>query len=112
MVAGSDRIHEFQALADKYNGTKEYEYKSVKVVSSGERDPDAEGVAGMSASKMREMAKNNDFRSFKSGITSLSDSDSKNPLYKLSDDSFTVLLPVLSVKPLFNPIAIIVFFPS
>tara|TARA_B110001454_G_scaffold98128_1_gene92855 strand:- start:427 stop:888 length:462 start_codon:yes stop_codon:yes gene_type:complete len=77
MVAGSDRIREFQALADKYNGTEEYEYKSVKVVSSGERDPDAEGVAGMSASKMREMAKNNDFRSFKSGITSLSDNDSK-----------------------------------
>ena len=61
MVAGSDRIGEFQALANKYNGTEEYEYKSVKVVSSGERDPDAEGDAGMSASKMREMAKHNDF---------------------------------------------------
>ena len=77
MVAGSDRIREFQALADKYNGTKEYEYKSVRVVSSGERDPDAEGVAGMSASKMREMAKNNDFRSFKAGVTSLSERDKK-----------------------------------
>ena len=77
MVAGSDRIREFQALADKYNGTKEYEYKSVRVVSSGERDPDAEGVAGMSASKMREMAKNNDFRSFKAGVSSLSDRESK-----------------------------------
>ena len=77
MVAGSDRIKEFQALADKYNGTKEYEYKSVRVVSSGERDPDAEGVAGMSASKMREMAKNNDFRSFKAGVSSLSDRESK-----------------------------------
>ena len=77
MVAGSDRVGEFQTLADKYNGTKEYEYKSVKVVSSGERDPDAEGVAGMSASKMREMAKNNDFKTFKSGLVGLSDSDSK-----------------------------------
>jgi nicotinic acid mononucleotide adenylyltransferase len=77
MVAGSDRIREFQTLADKYNGTDEYEYKSVKVVSSGERDPDAEGVAGMSASKMREMAKNNDFRSFKAGVTSLSERDKK-----------------------------------
>ena len=56
MIAGSDRINEFQKLADKYNG-KDYNYKSVKVVSSGDRDPDAEGVAGMSASKMREMAK-------------------------------------------------------
>jgi hypothetical protein len=73
MVAGSDRIHEFQALADKYNGTKEYEYKSVKVVSSGERDPDAVGAAGISASKMREMAKRGDDKSFKQGVSGLSD---------------------------------------
>ena len=77
MIAGSDRIREFQALADKYNG-KDYNYKSVKVVSSGDRDPDAEGVAGMSASKMREMAKNNDFKTFKTGLTrNLSDRDAK-----------------------------------
>ena len=76
MVAGSDRIREFQALADKYNG-KDYEYKKVTVVSSGERDPDAEGVSGMSASKMREMAKNNDYRNFKLGVVGLSDSDTK-----------------------------------
>ena len=76
MIAGSDRINEFQKLADKYNGT-DYNYKSVKVVSSGERDPDAEGVTGMSASKMREMAKNDDYRSFKTGIVGLSATDSK-----------------------------------
>mgnify|MGYP001335872377 FL=1 len=76
MVAGSDRIREFQALADKYNG-KEYNYKSIKVVSSGERDPDAEGVTGMSASKMREMAKNDDYRSFKKGVVGLNDSDTR-----------------------------------
>ena len=76
MVAGSDRISEFQKLADKYNG-RDYDYKSIKVVSSGERDPDAEGVTGMSASKMREMAKNDDYRSFKKGVVSLSDSDTK-----------------------------------
>ena len=77
MIAGSDRVSEFQKLTDKYNG-KEYNYKSIKVVSSGERDPDAEGVAGMSASKMRDMAKNNDYRSFKSGVPNLSASDSKS----------------------------------
>ena len=76
MVAGSDRIREFQSLADKYNG-KEYNYKSIKVASSGERDPDAEGVSGMSASKMREMAKNDDYRNFKRGVVNLSDSDTK-----------------------------------
>ena len=76
MIAGSDRIKEFQRLADRYNG-RDYNYKSIKVVSSGERDPDAEGVTGMSASKMREMAKNDDYRSFKKGVTGLSDSDTK-----------------------------------
>jgi predicted nucleotidyltransferase len=77
MIAGSDRVSEFQKLTDKYNG-KEYNYKSIKVVSSGERDPDAEGVAGMSASKMRDMAKNGDARSFKKGVPNLSDSDSSS----------------------------------
>ena len=76
MVAGSDRIKEFQTLADKYNG-KEYNYKSIKVVSSGERDPDAEGVTGMSASKMRDMAKNGDYRNFARGVVGLSSSDTK-----------------------------------
>ena len=77
MIAGSDRIKEFQKLADKYNG-KDYDYKSIKVISSGERDPDAEGITGMSASKMREMAKNGDYRNFKKGIVNLSNSDTKS----------------------------------
>ncbi len=64
MIAGSDRISEFQKLSDKYNG-RDYNYKSIKLVSSGERDPDAEGVTGISASKMREMAKRDDYNSFK-----------------------------------------------
>ena len=77
MVAGSDRIREFQTLIDKYNG-RDYEYKKVTVVSSGERDPDAEGVSGMSASKMREMAKNGDDKNFKKGVPNLSDSDASS----------------------------------
>jgi nicotinic acid mononucleotide adenylyltransferase/predicted nucleotidyltransferase len=76
MIAGSDRISEFQGLADKYNG-KDYEYKKITVVSSGERDPDAEGVTGISASKMREMAKKDDYRNFKLGVPNLSSTDSK-----------------------------------
>jgi len=77
MVAGSDRVSEFQKLSDKYNG-KDYNYKSIKVVSSGERDPDAEGVTGMSASKMRDMAKNGDDRNFKKGVEGLSDTDASS----------------------------------
>ena len=77
MIAGSDRVSEFQKLTDKYNGV-EYNYKSIKVVSSGERDPDAEGVSGMSASKMRDMAKNGDSKNFKKGVPNLSDSDASS----------------------------------
>ena len=59
MVVGSDRILEFQKLLKKYNGKKSthgyYNFESIKVISAGERDPDAEGVAGMSASKMRQL---------------------------------------------------------
>ena len=77
MVAGSDRTSEFQRIANKYNG-QDYNYKSIKLSSSGERDPDAEGVSGMSASKMRAMAKSNDYSSFKKGVTNLTDSDTRS----------------------------------
>jgi nicotinic acid mononucleotide adenylyltransferase len=67
VVVGSDRVSEFQSLLSKYN-EMEYVFKNIEVVSAGERDPDAEGVTGMSASKMRELAKNGDAQSFKSGL--------------------------------------------
>ena len=60
MVAGSDRVQSFDDLLQKYNG-KEYNFKSIKVVSAGERDPDSDSVSGVSASKAREGAKLNDF---------------------------------------------------
>lgn len=69
MIAGSDRAKEYQDLVDKYNKPDgEFNFKSIKVVSAGHRDPDAEGTEGMSASKMREHAKNNNFHSFKAGL--------------------------------------------
>lgn len=82
MVVGSDRIMQFDTLLNKYNGTKArhgfYNFKSIKVISAGERDPDAEGVEGMSASKMRSLAKDNDFVSFSQGLPKqFSNSDSK-----------------------------------
>ncbi len=67
MVAGSDRQAQFEEFLPKYNG-KDYKFDTIKVVSSGERDPDSEGVEGMSASKMRTHAQNNDFDSFKDGV--------------------------------------------
>jgi len=73
MVVGSDRIKEFQKLLNAYNGAKGrhgfYDFKDgIDVVSAGERDPDAEGVSGMSASKMRQAAIDGDFKSFMLGI--------------------------------------------
>lgn len=66
-VGGSDRVASFTELFNKQNGI-DYNLKSIKVVSSGARDPDAEGAEGMSASKMREAAISDDFESFKSGL--------------------------------------------
>src|SRR5210317_1783724 len=64
MVAGSDRVREFESILKKYNGVKSrhgfYDFDSIKVVSAGERDPDAEGATGMSASKMRDAAARGD----------------------------------------------------
>ena len=75
MIAGSDRVKEFEALLNKYNGVKSrhgfYNFeKGIKVISAGERDPDADDVSGMSASKMREFAEKGDFDSFKEGVPS------------------------------------------
>ena len=80
MVVGSDRVKEFDMLIKKYNGVASrhgfYEFKNVEVLSAGERDPDAEGVTGMSASKMRAAAADSDFDSFKLG-TPLNDTQAK-----------------------------------
>jgi len=67
IVVGSDRVPEFKALLNKYNG-KDYKFKSIEVVSAGERDPDADDVTGMSASKMRALAADGDMDSFKRGL--------------------------------------------
>lgn len=67
MVVGSDRVPEFKRLLEKYNG-KDYNFDSIEVVSAGERDPDADGVEGMSASKMRKLALDGEFETFRLGL--------------------------------------------
>ena len=80
IVAGSDRVTEFKTLSNKYNGVESkhgyYKFDNIQVISAGERDPDAEGATGMSASKMRAAAQDNDFDSFKQG-TPLPDAQAK-----------------------------------
>ena len=71
MVAGSDRTEEYKKKLAQYNGTHEgalFNYKKITVHSSGERDPDAEGTEGMSASKMRSHASTGNFKEFKKGV--------------------------------------------
>lgn len=66
-VAGSDRVNQFNELLNKYNG-RDYNFNSIKVVSAGERDPDAQGLEGMSASKMRDLAARGDKKTFVNAV--------------------------------------------
>ena len=85
MVAGSDRIKEFDILLNKYNGVKSrhgyYNFEgAISVVSAGSRDPDADGAKGMSASKMRDAAAKGDLQTFSDGVPEIP-GDSQLPLY-------------------------------
>jgi len=72
MVVGSDRVREFDTIIKKYNDVKSrhgyYNFDKINIVSAGERDPDADNVSGMSASKMRAAASANDIASFRRGL--------------------------------------------
>ena len=67
IVVGADRQKEFEGIANKYNGQL-YNFDAINVISAGERDPDAEGIEGMSASKLRALAADGDFEGFKKGL--------------------------------------------
>ena len=81
MVVGSDRVKQFKSLAHKYNG-KEYNYKKINILSAGHRDPDAEGVAGISGTKMRNHASGNDYKSFKAGLHANHSDEHAKKLFK------------------------------
>ncbi len=87
MVVGSDRVREFDTIIKRYNGDKNkhgyYNFDRISVVSAGERDPDAEGAMGMSASKMRAAAKKKDFTSFKKGLPRNFSLKNSETLFKL-----------------------------
>ena len=67
IVGGADRVKEFDKLANNYNGSL-YQFDNLEVVSAGDRDPDSEGVEGLSASRMRLAAAEGDFKTFRSGL--------------------------------------------
>jgi nicotinamide mononucleotide adenylyltransferase len=67
IVGGADRVKEFEKLSNNYNG-KLYQFDKLEVMSAGDRDPDSDGVEGLSASRMRLAAAENDFKKFRSGM--------------------------------------------
>ena len=81
VVGGADRQKEFDKLVNTYNG-KLYKFDKVEVVSAGDRDPDADDVTGMSASKQRKAAAEGDLKSFMKGIPSTMEKKAAEDLYK------------------------------
>ena len=67
IIAGQDRVKEFDKLSQNYNGSL-YQFDGLEVLSSGERDPDSDGVEGLSSSRMRLAAMEGDFKTFRSGL--------------------------------------------
>ncbi len=85
-VAGSDRTKNMEELITKYNGVRGnhgyYKFHKIEIRSAGHRDPDAEGTTGVSGTKMREHAKNDDFESFRKGVPShISDEHTKELMH-------------------------------
>jgi hypothetical protein len=80
IMVGADRQAEFEKLATKYNGEL-YDFSEIEVISAGERDSDAEGVEGVSASKLRKAAADGDFKKFAKGVPDVLDSDDAQRLF-------------------------------
>ena len=86
VVVGSDRVKEFENLANKYNGQL-YNFDKINIVSAGERSADAKGVEGMSASKLRKAAMDGDYKTFRSGISKALDDKSAKKLFNTVQNS-------------------------
>ena len=81
IVGGADRQKEFDKLVNAYNG-KMYQFDNIEVRSAGDRDPDSEGVEGMSASKQRKAAAEGDFDAFAQGVPASMEMEEIKKLYK------------------------------
>ena len=80
IVGGADRQKEFDKLVNTYNG-KMYQFDKVEVRSAGDRDPDGDGLEGMSASKQRKYAADNDFKGFLQGVPTAMNKDMAKQLF-------------------------------
>ena len=102
VVVGDDRVKEFSNMTTKYNG-KNYNFGGLDTVSAGARDPDAEGVEGMSASKMRKAAAENDYETFKSGLPAHINKDTAKELYMTVRRSMKIEESMWKIAPKLYP---------
>jgi hypothetical protein len=79
MIVGSDRVERFQNDMQKY--LKDWGIKEFQVVSAGERDPDADGAEGMSASKARQLAADGNFDLFSKALPNTINNATKKVVY-------------------------------
>jgi len=102
IVVGQDRLSEFQSLAQKYNGDL-YDFEEIVVVSAGARDADSEGLEGMSASKMRKAAADNDFKAFAKGIPNIGNVEKKQLFNTLQKSMGVTVSETWEIAPKLDP---------
>ena len=103
IMVGQDRLAEFQGLAQKYNGSELYAFDEIKVVSAGARDPDADDVSGMSASKLRAHAAENDFNAFSKGVPNKMNAIQKKEMFNAVRKSMNIKEELWQIAPKFDP---------
>ena len=112
IVGGEDRVNEFTKLANNYNGNL-YQFDNVEVISSGDRDDDSKGVAGLSASRMRLAAQENDFKTYYNHLHKeepMLDPETGEPMMQtdpetgefLTDPETGEMIPAMQKVPLVN----------
>jgi len=112
IVGGEDRVNEFTKLANNYNGNL-YQFDNVEVISSGDRDNDSKGVAGLSASRMRLAAQENDFKTYYDHLHKeepMLDPETGEPMMQtdpetgefLTDPETGEMIPAMQKVPLVN----------
>ena len=112
IVGGEDRVNEFTKLANNYNGNL-YQFDNVEVISSGDRDDDSKGVAGLSASRMRLAAQENDFKTYYNHLHKeepMLDPETGEPMMQtdpetgefLTDPETGEMIPATQLVPLVN----------
>ena len=106
IMVGQDRLAEFQGLAQKYNGSDLYNFDNIVVVSAGARDPDADDVSGMSASKLRAHAAENDFNAFSKGVPNKMNTIQKKEMFNAVRKSMNIKEELWKIAPKFDPLAL------